>query len=135
MFTYHWDFFKISWFCTLFLYWFVLIVENIFGTTNPFIYEKKNFDINSTKPKNKSPDSLKSHNNVKLEVFAKSAAFRGGDALKCLLFYKYIINLVSWIYGFQLNYVIACRHLWWMDISRDERFILCSDMETKTFRH
>lgn len=45
------------------------------------MYEKKNFDINSTNPKNKSHDSLKSYNNVKLEVFAKSAAFRGGDAL------------------------------------------------------
>lgn len=50
------------------------------------MYEKKNFDINSTNPKNKSHDSLKSYNNVKLEVFAKSAAFRGGDALNCSFF-------------------------------------------------
>lgn len=63
---------------------FLFLVENIFGTTHPYIYDRTNFDVNTLNRPSTSHVRLKSRGNVQLEVLAKSATYKEGEALKCL---------------------------------------------------
>nr|XP_034318574.1 cell death-related nuclease 6 [Crassostrea gigas] len=49
--------------------------ETVFGTTNPYIYDKKNFDIKISNPMNSVHIPIKTFGNVQLEILAKSASF------------------------------------------------------------
>lgn len=62
---------------------FFFSVENIFGTTHPYIYDKTNFDVNTLNRPSTGHVRLKSHGNVQLEVLAKSATYKEGETLKC----------------------------------------------------
>lgn len=93
-------------FSFIFTDFFFVVAENIFGTTNPYIYDKKNFDINKTNRQANSHFSLKSHNNAQLEVLAKSAAFQEGDVLRCVVINNHIIEFFLRISRFWLSYVL-----------------------------
>lgn len=51
------------------------ILKTVFGTTNPYIYDKKNFDIKISNPMNSVHIPIKTFGNVQLEILAKSASF------------------------------------------------------------
>lgn len=84
--TLFWELFLVSLFLKSFLNSILVffLVENIYGTTHPYIYDKTNFDVNAINRPSKSHVGLKSHGNVQLKVLAKSAAYKEGDTLKCL---------------------------------------------------
>lgn len=63
---------------------FLFLVENIFGTTHLYIYDTTNFDVNTLNRPSTSHVGLKSRGSIQLEVLAKSATFKEGEALKCL---------------------------------------------------
>lgn len=51
------------------------ILKSAFETTNPYIYDNKNFNINVQDPMASSHLSLKTLGNVQLDILAKSASF------------------------------------------------------------
>lgn len=71
-------------FFTQYCFFFLFLVENIFGTTHPYIYDRTNFDVNTLNRPSTSHVGLKSRGNVQFKVLAKSATFKEGEALKCL---------------------------------------------------
>lgn len=50
-------------------------LKSVFETTNPYIYDRKNFNISIGNPMNTVPISLKTSGNVQLEILAKSSSF------------------------------------------------------------
>eukprot|EP00105_Crassostrea_gigas_P023899 XP_011443942.1 PREDICTED: uncharacterized protein LOC105339863 isoform X3 [Crassostrea gigas] len=51
------------------------ILKTVFETTNPYIYDKKNFDIKISNPMDSVHIPIKTFGNVQLEILAKSALF------------------------------------------------------------
>lgn len=62
-----------------YLYYPFYIVESVFETTNPYNYDRKNFNISIGNPMNTVPISLKTSGNVQLEILAKSSSFGQGN--------------------------------------------------------
>lgn len=64
----------------MYLYY-IFFADTVFGTTNPYIYDKKNFDIKISNPMNSVHIPIKTFGNVQLEILAKSASFGQGNIL------------------------------------------------------
>lgn len=63
------------------MYLYYIFIAETVRNANPYIYDKKNFDIKISNPMNSVHIPIKTFGNVQLEILAKSASFGQGNIL------------------------------------------------------
>lgn len=81
---------------------FFILIEQIFKTTNPFIYDEKNFSLERSKENNPSYlyMDFKTSGDVQLKVFAKPKSCEDGIHIKML-------KCILCLYNLEINYSIT----------------------------